>query len=116
MHRQRLIFQFFLLLGIESSETMKKEWESDYRLPQTTLPLHYDLYLFPNLKDDTFSGHVAISLDTKEPRNHFVVHVKNLKVSDTQLKVLEQFYKQTSFTYLVIAGTVQSCKNWLGKT
>merc|ERR1711962_360541 len=72
--------------GIESSETMKKEWESDYRLPQTTLPLHYDLYLFPNLKDDTFSGHVAISLDTKEPRSHFVVHVKNLKVSDTQLK------------------------------
>ena len=82
------MFQFFPLLGIESSETMEKEWESDYRLPQTTLPLHYDLYLFPNLKDDTFSGHVAISLDTKEPRTHFVVHVKNLKVSDTQLKVL----------------------------
>ena len=73
-----------------SLEEIDKKWESDYRLPQTTLPLHYDLYLFPNLEDDTFNGSVAISLDTKEPRDHFVVHVKNLNISDTQLKVLEQ--------------------------
>ena len=63
-----------------------RTWESDYRLPQTTLPLHYDLYLFPNLEDDTFSGHVAITVETKEPRNHFLVHVKYLDVRDTQLK------------------------------
>ena len=63
-----------------------RTWESDYRLPQTTQPLNYDLYLFPNLDDDTFSGNVAISVETKEPRTHFLVHVKYLDVYGTELK------------------------------
>ena len=73
-----------------SFEEMHKNWESDYRLPQTTLPLHYDLYLFPNLEDDTFSGRISISMDTKEPRDHFLVHAKNLNITDTQLTVMQK--------------------------
>ena len=31
-------------------------WETNIRLPRTVLPIHYDLYLHPKLKDGTFEG------------------------------------------------------------
>ena len=69
-----------------TSKTVRRDWESDYRIPQTTQPLNYDLYLFPNLEDDTFTGHVTVTIQTKEERNFLVTHVKYLEVYDTTLK------------------------------
>ena len=63
-----------------------RRWESDYRIPQTTQPLNYDLYLFPNLQDDTFTGRVTLTIQTKEERNFLLTHVKYLEVSNTVLK------------------------------
>lgn len=63
-----------------------KNWETDYRIPQSTQPLNYDLYLFPDLVTGTFSGRVAITIQTLEPRAFFVTHIKYLTVTSTVLK------------------------------
>ena len=46
---------------------------------------HYDLYLHPDLKNDTFSGRVAIEIASDVARDFFVVHVKYLNVTKTAL-------------------------------
>ena len=61
------------------------DWETEYRLPASVQPLHYDLYLHPNLETDTFSGHVNITLEISQARNYVNLHVKNLSVTHTKL-------------------------------
>ena len=83
-----------------------KGWETEYRLPQSVLPSHYELYLHPNLDEDTFSGHVTISLTLTEPRHFLSTHIKYLNVtkselvnsSDTEIPILDAFeYKPNEF-------------------
>ena len=31
-------------------------WETNLRLPRSVIPVHYDLYLFPDLESGMFSG------------------------------------------------------------
>ena len=66
-------------------------WETDYRIPQSTQPLHYDVYLFPDLKKDTFNGKVAIDIQVTgtTPREFLVVHTKHLNITKTNLVVTE---------------------------
>ena len=40
----------------QSAEQGREEWEINSRLPEFLLPLHYDLYLHPDLEDGTFKG------------------------------------------------------------
>jgi hypothetical protein len=35
----------------ESTLPKKLPWEKDVRLPKNVLPIHYDLYLFPELEE-----------------------------------------------------------------
>ncbi len=76
-------------------------WESDYRIPQSTQPLHYELYLFPNLDTNTFSGHVTITVETKEPRNFLLTHIKWLTIQGTKLhnEAGEEIQLRDSFEY-----------------
>jgi len=41
--------------------------ESDYRLPRTVLPHHYDITLEPDLADASFEGSVTIDIEVVEP-------------------------------------------------
>ena len=63
----------------------KMEWESNYRISQDTQPLHYDVYLHPDLKTNTFKGKVNIEIESKTPRKFFAVHVQHLKITKTSL-------------------------------
>ena len=62
-------------------------WELDYRIPLDTQPLHYDVYLHPNLNDSTFSGKVGIDIDYRgdQERDFFVVHIQHLNITSTKL-------------------------------
>ena len=71
-------------------QALKKSWELNYRIPESTLPLHYDLYLFPNLEKQTFTGHVSILIKTTEPRDFLVTHVQFLEVTKSELRTADQ--------------------------
>ena len=38
----------------DESTVPKLPWEKDVRLPKNILPIHYDLYLFPELEEGTY--------------------------------------------------------------
>lgn len=77
--------------GEDDSEDQENEsilnfpWEKNVRLPSTILPLHYELYLFPELQEGMFSGRVDIEVDSQESRDYFLAHVKYLEVIDAKL-------------------------------
>ena len=51
-------------MGDFSGSVRAEPWVEQYRLPDTTLPQHYDLYIFPNLDTKLFSGHQAAGIVT----------------------------------------------------
>lgn len=40
----------------EEGSAKAEPWVENYRLPETTLPVNYDLYIFPDLDTKLFSG------------------------------------------------------------
>ena len=64
---------------------MNFPWEKNVRLPQNVLPLHYDLYLFPELETGMFSGKVDIEVNSTDSRDYFLAHVKYLEILDAKL-------------------------------
>lgn len=68
-------------------ERVAQQWTTDdFRIPDTVLPLNYDIYLFPNLDDGSFSGRVDISIKTTEPREFILVHVKHLNITKSEVR------------------------------
>lgn len=67
------------------SEQRSKPWELDYRLPSDTDPIHYDIFLHPDLSNSTFSGRVTIQINVTNPRYFLLVNTKHLDIYDTRL-------------------------------
>ncbi|XP_014246647.1 glutamyl aminopeptidase-like isoform X2 [Cimex lectularius] len=65
-------------------------WATEVLLPNDTKPIHYDLFLDPCIEEGVFYGRVAITIETKAPRDHLIVHVKYLNVTSTQLFLPDQ--------------------------
>jgi len=83
-----------------SVSTSGKKWETDIRLPKHLVPLHYDLWLHPNLKTGLFTGRVRIDIEAQKTAEYFLVHIKNLTVSKTSLRHNEDEVKiKSSFEY-----------------
>uniref|UniRef100_A0A182P2X3 glutamyl aminopeptidase n=1 Tax=Anopheles epiroticus TaxID=199890 RepID=A0A182P2X3_9DIPT len=59
-----------------------------FRLPRHIRPVHYELWLHPDLQRETFSGRVGIELNVSEATNFIVLHSKKLTITDTVLRVL----------------------------
>jgi hypothetical protein len=57
----------------------------EIRLPDSVIPLSYQLKLHPNISLSIFKGSVKISCDIKKPTDFIVFHVKNLTI--TKLEV-----------------------------
>lgn len=60
-----------------------------FRLPKDVKPLHYDLYLHPDLINGTFQGNITILIDVLEKRNYIALHQKDLNITKTTLKTYE---------------------------
>ena len=97
---------------------MKLPWEKNVRLPQNVLPEHYDLYLFPELEEGMFSGKVDIHINSTEPRDYFMAHVKYLDIQQAKLTrngrdidLMEAMeYKPNEFFVMRTAQTVPKGK------
>lgn len=57
-----------------------------FRLPKEVKPVHYDLFLHPDLDKSTFSGKVTILLDVLDKRRTIALHQKNLNITTVSLK------------------------------
>lgn len=64
-------------------------WEASDRIPNSTYPQHYDLYLHPDLNSKYFTGNVNIKIVTTEPTDYFLVHTRLLNINNETL-VLER--------------------------
>ncbi|XP_034325214.2 endoplasmic reticulum aminopeptidase 1-like [Magallana gigas] len=58
------------------------------RLPQSVIPLEYDIFLHPNLTEFMFSGKVEIKCVIRETTNFIVLHSKDLVISQTTLTTI----------------------------
>jgi len=61
------------------------EYECHIRLDENVRPLHYELYLNPDIENGTFSGTVSIVLKTQAPVTHIRLHTKYLSITETLL-------------------------------
>nr|XP_040229267.2 glutamyl aminopeptidase isoform X1 [Anopheles coluzzii] len=59
-----------------------------FRLPRHIRPVHYELWLQPDLQRETFSGRVGIELNVSESTNYIVLHSKKLSITETVLRTL----------------------------
>lgn len=55
------------------------------RLPDNVSPLHYDIFLHPNLTTETFEGSVSIVVDVKEPTEYILIHINEMNITQSSL-------------------------------
>lgn len=76
-------------------------WE-DFRLQKYIIPLHYNLLLYPNLPNDTFTGTVNITVNVTKHTNYFMVHAYRLVIKQSKVydyRTEEEIPLKTSFLY-----------------
>ena len=56
--------------------------ESDYRLPRTVVPRHYELVIEPDLVAASFTGEETVAVEVVEPTGTIVLNVKELDVTE----------------------------------
>lgn len=71
---------------------MGKDSEPDisFRLPKEIKPVHYDLFLHPNLQEGAFSGKVNILLDVLDTRRTIALHQKGLNIQSANLTTYDR--------------------------
>ncbi|ETN61383.1 protease m1 zinc metalloprotease [Anopheles darlingi] len=64
--------------------------DESYRLPQTSIPIHYAVHLTTNIhrNERTFTGTVAIKLQVVEPTDNLVLHQLGLQLSTAKISSL----------------------------
>ena len=67
--------------------------ESDYRLPRTVLPNHYDIVLEPDLVNASFEGSVGISVEIGEPTSVIVLNSIELDLLTATVSQGDQKYE-----------------------
>ena len=66
------------------TKTLKKE-DIPFRLPEEVKPVKYDLFIHPNLKDETFEGKVSILLHVKHQQKYIMLHQKSLNINSVNV-------------------------------
>ena len=61
------------------TKTLKKE-DIPFRLSKDVKPVKYDLFIHPNLKDETFEGKVSILIHVKQQQNYIMLHQQALNI------------------------------------
>ena len=82
-------------------------WTNLY-LPKYTIPIHYDLTLYPDFYGDhaEFYGNVTIEIDVKQATQYLLVHIKYLNCKG---KWYYNYYRQDVFIYSEPQGLKLTC-------
>ncbi|XP_015517533.2 aminopeptidase N [Neodiprion lecontei] len=73
--------------------------DSDYRLPNTSRPLHYVIKLNPHLVENnfTFTGETTITLEVLQATNTITIHSKEQTISESRT-LLSNYANTTNYT------------------
>lgn len=97
------------------------------RLPSNILPLHYDLYLHPNLTTETFKGNVSVLVEVTEPTEYVLIHINEMTVTESSIHATKQLgseyhpsdemevqqtleYKQNNFYVFIMKNKLKAGK------
>ncbi len=58
---------------------------SQYQLPKSLVPRHYDVLMRPDFGSFRFSGRVAVDVEVREPVDRITVHSLGLKITRAQM-------------------------------
>lgn len=77
---------------LETVAIMSHDYQDNYtfRLPKEVKPIHYDIYLFPDLNNGTFVGKVIILIDVLDKRGQIALHQKDLNITNIELKTYDR--------------------------
>lgn len=77
---------------LETVAIMSHDQHDDYtfRLPKEVKPIHYDIYLYPDLNNGTFVGKVTILIDVLDKRGQIALHQKDLNITHIELKTYDR--------------------------
>lgn len=75
---------------IRQSKHIKMEYS---RLPEGIKPIAYDLFLYPNLKTETFLGKVIIDVDIKDDHKSIILHNNGLNIKKALIDDLDAVHK-----------------------
>ena len=77
--------------------------ESEYRLPRTVVPLHYELTLAPDLRAFTFQGTETVTVEVHEATTEIVCNAAELEIQRAILRsgdvTLEATVDPTTYTF-----------------
>ncbi|XP_046824209.1 glutamyl aminopeptidase-like [Vespa crabro] len=76
----------------ETVAVMSHDHQDDYtfRLPKEVKPIHYDIYLYPDLNNGTFVGKVTILINVLDKRGQIALHQKDLNITHIELKTYDR--------------------------
>ncbi|KAF6202747.1 hypothetical protein GE061_003149 [Apolygus lucorum] len=75
----------FRTLGVASLQTEMPEKKQFERLPKNVAPVHYELFLKPNLKNATFEGRENIQIEVNDPTSTIILNSLELKIKSCVL-------------------------------
>ncbi|XP_076675235.1 aminopeptidase N-like [Andrena cerasifolii] len=84
LHLYVFVFASFLSLGT-TDENIRKEAVNKYRLPDDTIPIHYNIKL--DLHNSTFDGETEIYLKVRRSTSTVVLHSKNLTIDEVTTNI-----------------------------
>lgn len=74
---------------VPTTPTLGPEPWYQVRLPSNVIPVHYDLYLHPNLTTDTFKGNVTVLVEVREPTEYILIHINEMTVTQSSIHEAE---------------------------
>lgn len=88
-----LIILSFLLVSVVKSVPLLSDTKDvvNYRLPNNTFPIRYDVYLKTEVhqKDFSFDGNVVITFEAKENTSSVTLHYRQIDIIDLKLMKLD---------------------------
>ncbi|KAF6213765.1 hypothetical protein GE061_011487 [Apolygus lucorum] len=60
-------------------------WETNPLLPKDVTPLHYDIFLNPDIEKGEFTGRLNITLNVTSSKDHIILHSKLLNITSSQV-------------------------------